>query len=170
VPPAQRGDDHRPLGPKRRSVHLRHRQERNLADRGGHLRIGRRGREGVAAAHRGPERRDPRRVDAIEAAGMGDCCGPVLELASGHEQVRLTVTVAEAAVVEHKRGDPRFSEPFGERAEEITPSAAQAMRHDDRRRLPGPAGIQPRRTVVPMRLEPDLLAFHDYQTSSGAKT
>src|SRR3954451_13511997 len=168
---ADRGEDHPRLDPEWRSMRLPHRQERHLTDRRRHLRIGGCRCKGVAAAHRGAERRDPRRIDAIEAAGTVDRRGPVLELAPGLEQVRLTSAVAKPPMVEHECGDPRPREPLGKRAQTITARTRQAMGHDDRRRSPPrPAGIKPRRALIPVRPEPDLLAFHAYITSPGART
>src|SRR3954462_3194545 len=77
---ADRGEDHPRLDSEWRSMRLPHRQERHLTDRRCHLRIGGCRCKGVATAHRGAKRRYPRRIDAIEAAGIVDRRSPVLEL------------------------------------------------------------------------------------------
>lgn len=152
-------------------MRLPHRQERHLTDRRRHLWIGGCCCKGVAAPHRGAERCDSRRVDAIEAADVGDRRGPVLELAPRLKQVRLSLAVAKPPMVEHECGDPRLGEPLGKRAQTVAASARQAMRHDDRRRRRRRrTGIEPRRATLPTRLKPDLLTFHDYRTSPGIKT
>ena len=74
---------------------------------------------------------------------------PVVELARGLEQVRLAAAVAEAAVVEHERGEARRGEALGERPEPVAARAGQAVRHDDDRRV----AQSPRRAVEPRGAE-----------------
>ena len=95
-------------------------------------------------------------------AGERDCRPPVVELARGLEQVRLAAAVAEAAMVEDERRDPRRREALGERPEPVAPRAGEPVGHDDDRRLRRVSSgrVQPGGAAVPTNVELEILTVH----------
>ena len=132
------GEQHAAGYQRRGAVGLAHDvEEGNLADRRGDPPVLGGGGQRVAAAHRGPEGRDPLSVDPGQVPGAGDRRPPVLELALRLEEVGDAVAVAEAAVIEDEGGDPGGGKALRERPEPVAPGPGEAVRHDDRGRLAG---------------------------------
>ena len=103
----------------------------------------------MAAAERGAPQGDPLAVDRVEAASVGERCGPVAQLALDVEQLaRLAVAVAEVAVGEDQRRDAGVREPARVGLEPQLAGRAEAVAEDHQRRPLGVRHEQPGPAVV----------------------
>ena len=168
------GGEQRPLHhPERRTVRLTPDvEEGDLADDRGDVRVRRRRGQRIAASQRRAEVAT-RRGSIPGASGRRRSPAPVLELASGEEEVALAAAVAETAVVEDQGGEARCGKALGERAKQVAPRAPAAVGHRDDRDARGRrAGrpVQPSRVGVAADVELEVLPCHAQTTGGRGKT
>src|SRR4051812_9510008 len=117
---------------------------------------------------------DPRGIDALERAGIGNCRSPVLKLTTDVQQLaRLTVAVAEVAVIENQGREPGLGEALGELVEALVAHSREAVRQDYARSWTATAfhrSIEPRRAPRAGRLKRDIAALHGLASCGGCSS
>jgi hypothetical protein len=118
----------------------------------------------VTAAERASPDGDPRGINALERAGIGNRRSPVRQLTTDVQQLaRLTIAVAEVAVIEDESRESGLGEALGVCVQALVAYCREAVRQDDARgrtatvfRRP----IEPRGAPCTTRLEREIAALH----------